>query len=480
MVATTTKLIANWVVHTGWNDYPERVRLNGRDLCFDGLGVMVAGRADEVGKQIVEYVSQTHGDGDFSIVATDIRTTSAGAALANGTLAHALDYDSAGGFGHPTAFVLPALLTLAQQRPTSGQALLEAFIAGCEVGQHLFAAGERAAPRFDQMEHGIHASGLFGRLAATVACAKLSGLDADQIATALGLVASTCSGLVRNFGTMVKPLHAGLAARDAILAVDLAARRWTACGSVIEGSLGLMDVFWGNEHVQLEQVAARLGRMYLSTVLSGIKAYPTCGHNHPAIEAIRKLKAQGSFRVDEIRRVLVTSPNHPREVLLYDAPQDGLEAKFSLRYNVAAALLWDDLGIDAFSAARVRDPRVTQLMQKVELHVDAGGTGSQPRRVTVEITLEDGRTLSSNATPAEVPGSSTRPFDERALKAKYRSSLERVYPPDVADEMATRCFQWTDIQDVNEVLRRLSAALPDQFRKVPAHPADSKESRLPG
>ena len=165
------------------------------------------------------------------------------------------DYDDFGGFGHPTVAIFPALLALGEHIGATGRDLLEAYVIGCELGLAL-----QHTTKYNQMQKGFHSTGVIGRLASAAACAKLLKLDEKQTTTALGIAGSMASGLIHNFGTMTKPLHAGLTCRDGVTAAQLAQRGLTSGDQILEHPFGFAATVLGQGIYNLDEMAENLGK----------------------------------------------------------------------------------------------------------------------------------------------------------------------------------------------------------------------------
>ena len=172
---------------------------------------------------------------------------------------------------HPTVAIFPALLAIGESIGASGQDLLEAYVIGCEVGLAI-----QHTTKYEQMQRGFHSTAVVGRLASTAACAKLLKLDQEQTITALGIAGSMSSGLIHNFGTMTKPLHAGMSCRDGVTAVQLAQRGLTSGDQVIEHPFGFAATVLGEGIYDLDQMADDLGQPFRIQDALIIKKYPCC------------------------------------------------------------------------------------------------------------------------------------------------------------------------------------------------------------
>lgn len=453
MAMKLTEELAAWVSSSSYDDLPAEAIDAASTVCFDCLGVSLAGSAQPTGRKIIEHVCASGEARESVVLGAGVRVSAASAALANGVLAHAMDFDSAGGFGHPAAVLLPALLSLAQRRPTSGRELLTAYVVGCEVGLALYYNGGGAAAAYSQLERGLHATPAFGRVAATAACANLRGLGREATIAALGIAASSVAGLVVNFGTDTKPLHAGAAARDAVIATELAERGWTAGRESLEHPLGLMRVLFGDAPLRAEAIVARLGKVFLSPLTYAIKRYPTCGFNIPVIESLAAIVAElGPAAPQQIERVELLVAEPRGEGLLFDAPQTALEAKFSARWSAAATVLGRQHRLLSTSDADVRRPELVELMERVVVRPAERDAARPAGLIPVRVHLRDGRVLERSTPPSAVEGACSRPLAREQLVAKFRRNAGLVVPTDRIDALVERWLELARLADVGEAV----------------------------
>ena len=309
------------------------------------------------------------------------------AALYFGTLAHAADFDdiSHPAYCHATALLLPALLVRGAALGVSGEALIRAHIVGIETLGQL---GRRLNTA--HYERGWHTTGTFGAIGASAALAFLENFSDAQMRGALGVSASLASGVRQNFGTMTKPLHAGLAARSAILATRLAEQDFTCAADAIEGKFGFFNVFGG---VAPASYAKPWGQPIESLTEAGIglKAYPCCAATHPAIDATRALRdlLKGSS-VEDIRSIRVGASRFAMQPLIYDIPTDGLEGKFSMRYCVAAAFIDGNVKIGTFAESQIKRAVTADLMKKIKVEIDPLVADDHEFAAIVDIELKSG------------------------------------------------------------------------------------------
>jgi 2-methylcitrate dehydratase PrpD len=233
---------------------PPGARLRAATALLDTVGVTLAGALEPASRAVQDVIAAEGGDA-CTVLGSALRSTAPGAALANGTAAHALDYDDMCfvSLAHPSAPLVPALLAAGELSGASGSAILDAYVMGFEVEARL---GRVMNPRHYQ--RGWHCTSTLGAIGAAAAASRVMGLDAGRTCHALAIAASEASGLKENFGTMVKPLHAGLAARDGVLAALLARSGLTASERALDGPQGFLQVM-DSERTGLDREIADLG-----------------------------------------------------------------------------------------------------------------------------------------------------------------------------------------------------------------------------
>src|SRR3954468_16668131 len=218
-----SELIADFVVGFDLKNAPPLAIERTRLAFTDTIGVMLAGSREHVAQIACEMVKQEGSAPAAGVVVQSFRASPQLAALANGVAAHAMDYDFSYIMGQPMAPIIPALLPLAEQTRATPSEVMAAFIVGFEVGSRMARANVTQS-----LAGGWHAVGTIGTTAAAAACARLLKLPAAQIPDAIGISASLAGGFSANFGTMTKPLHAGQAARNGMMAALLASRGFSA------------------------------------------------------------------------------------------------------------------------------------------------------------------------------------------------------------------------------------------------------------
>jgi 2-methylcitrate dehydratase PrpD len=414
-----TEQLAAFVVETVFADVPSHAYTRAKEAMLDGLGCALVGSPTPSGKLMMQYVRERSETPRAAVIGCGFKTSAPLAALANGTMAHALDFDDVNWSmsGHPTAPLLPAVLALGQEVHASGQAVLLAYTLGFEVETKI---GLGVNPCHYDL--GWHATSTLGTLGATAACAKLLRLDVEKTRMALGIAASTAAGLRQNFGTMTKPLHPGQAAMNGVTAAQLAQLGWTADANILEAPYGFCQLYAGPNQYNLDRIVKGLGNPFelLATGIA-IKQYPCCAFTHRALDALLALVQHHALGTDDVVAVECRVGRPTMEVLIHTRPQTGLEGKFSMQYCLAAALLDKRIGLLSFSDEKVRRPTAQQLFDRVAmtLHPEAQcyGTSGEELPVTVAVALKDGRSLSAQIEHPK--GHPANPLSAVALQDKF-------------------------------------------------------------
>lgn len=415
--------IADFIADLSFLDLPGRAVEVATDAITDALGVGLAGSQEPLAVPLLATQPCSPNGPGAPLLGTTLRASAADAALYNGAVIHALDYDdlSHPAYAHPSAHLVPVLLSLGVTDGVDGRHIVTAYVAGLEVEGRL-----GRALNMPHYLHGWHTTGTFGTLAAAAAAARLLDLDGSRVALALGIAASMASGLRSNFGTMTKPLHAGLAARNGVLAALLAREGFTASPNALDGEFGFLAAYQHGKRD--DSVWDDLGSSWEITSRYGlaIKPYPSCGATHPAIEAALAVRsALGDRAIESVR---VHTNSFSDKILVYSDPAEGLEAKFSMQYCVAAALATGEVGLSSFRDEAVRVRSVRDLLGKTEVSVstDPQVRDSSEFAATVTVTTGDGR--ESGRTVLVAKGKPERWLSGDELRRKFVECASTVLP----------------------------------------------------
>jgi len=391
----------------------------------DTVGVILAGAVEPAAK-IVQRVLEMEGvTGQSHILGSDHCCGPSSAALANGTAAHALDFDDMCWvtLAHPSTPLVAAGLAIGETVKASGRTLLDAYVVGFEVEAVLGAVMNPS-----HYEHGWHGTSTIGTIGAAATAARVLGLDAEGTTRALSIAASEASGLKENFGTMVKPLQGGLAARNGVLAALLAQEGFSASASAIDGTQGFL-VAMQSEKTDISAVIAGLGQRW--EILEGgitVKLYPSCAATHRTIGTLLDLRTELGLVPDAIESIEVFVDPVTPTVLIYDRPQTGLQGKFSLHYCAAAAVGFGGVDIETFEPAAMQTPSVVNLVSRVVMRSDenVGRDAAPLTQARIVVCLRDGQKIERSVDGAR--GYPKKPATTEELNQKFLRCAERAIP----------------------------------------------------
>ena len=347
-------------------------------------------------------------------LASGRRATVRAAALINGAASHAVEFDDIwrDAVYHPGAPVIAAALATAQAQDASGERFLRGVIVGYEISTRI---GETVMPSHYKYWHTTGTVGCFG---AAAAAATLLGCNRDQFMNALGTVGTFAAGLQQAFRSeaMSKPLHAGRAAEAGVLAALSAAKGVTGVHDMLEGEVGFGAAMSVNP--DWTQATRGLGTDYNITHVT-FKNHGCCGHNFAALDAVLALKHQHGFTHQDVRKVRIATYKGGLDIVDNPRPEGDYQAKFSIQYTVAHALVHGSVRLNAFGPDRLGDPELRALMQRIECVADAELSRAFPRQraARVEIELADGRQL-AHFQPTR-KGDPEMPLTDGELNEKY-------------------------------------------------------------
>ena len=356
-----TETLARWIANTKYEDIPQGAIEQAKKSILDYIGTATYGTTSELGKIILEFTREQGGNPQARVIGTNIRTSSTAAAFANGTNGHSEDFDDLGGCGgHPSTVLSPTVLALADELHLSGREVLTAWVVGYEIGTRLSAN--------NHTDRDWHPTAIYGTIAAAAAASKALGLDAEKCRMAIGIAGSEAGGLRRNFGTMTKPFHPGQASRNGVIAAKLAAKGFTSDPDIIEGRQGYADNF-GGAKCNVPQMTKFLGKVYyLEEEGTRIKPWPCCGGNHQTLTNFLPFAKEKKLKADDVALIEHIGPNIPcTGALLRTEVKKGLEGKFSLAYNISAALIDGKVDYGTFTNERAAKGDLQAFMKRVKL-----------------------------------------------------------------------------------------------------------------
>ncbi|MEF8908312.1 MAG: MmgE/PrpD family protein [Haloarculaceae archaeon] len=432
--------LGDFVASLEYGDLPEGAVDTVVRAVVDTVGVTLAGTTADAGRRAAtaEGVDpDAAAVGALLGVGGDHRPEAG--ALRVGTASHALDYDDLSWAmdGHPSVALVPGLLALAPEADASGRDLITAYAAGFETA---CAVAEPVSP--EHYEAGWHATATFGTFGAAAAAANLLGLDAPTTTRCLNVAASMPAGLKRNFGSMTKPLHAGLCARSGVTAARLAREGVTADPRAVTGDKGFWDLY-GPEDAGDFSVGER---WRLREAGIHVKAYPCCYFTHSAIAAAAELGE--AVDPEAVESVSVTASQGAADALHHADPETGLEAKFSMEYTVASGLVRDRVGLETFEPEAIGHPAVQRVRERVDFAVDER-MPYDSHGATVRVETADG---TRERTRTDPPGTHDDPLSEERFRAKFEECAGRVLDDEETTDLYETLSALSEVDDLADVL----------------------------
>jgi len=462
--AAATVAISALVAGLRLDDVPRSVIEKAKGSILDALGVTLAGAATEPVTVLRDYAAEIGRGGPATVIGSPLHLAPPLAALVNGTAGHVDDFDDTlrssvtvldKGSIHPTVPIFSAVLAVGEAKGIAGWDALAAYVAGVEaVSRIADALGDR------HFRSGFHNTATCGALGAAVAAARALGLPLERIATALGIAASGAAGLRDNFGTMMKPFHEGAAARTGVMAAELAARGFSASGTILEASRGFFSAYGdGYDPAWLDRP---LGDPWVfDSPGVWIKPYPSGMRTHPGMSAMASLRAEHGLVPADVASIRVRTNQSVHNTLLHHRPATGLQGKFSMEYCLAAVLAEGRASLDAFTDAEVGRADLQDLLRRVDYTAydaaEAKAGGYNNVTTLLELRLRDGRTLNARADACK--GSSDDPMTYAEIAAKVTdAAVFRGWRPDRMVALAETVSRLETLDDIRALGRLLRIA----------------------
>jgi len=445
-----------------YRDITAEVVAIARRCILDGLGLYVAGSAEESVRILIAEALETGGREEALLLgAGDRKVPAAMAARVLGTAGHAHDWDDTqvsrdprhqyGLLTHPTVAPLTAALVMSQRRgEVTGEEFVTAFLSGFEVESKI---SEWMLP--DHYQRGFHSSGTVGTIGACVAAAKLLGLRGRELAHALGIAASFAAGIRANFGTMTKPLHMGRAAENGVTAATLAACGYTADPAALDGPWGFFSVLGGG--VSEEKLGQGFGRTW-SIVDPGvsIKPYPSGILTHQAMDAMLALVVEHDLRPDDVDRIMFYAGNNILKPIRYAKASNHLEAKFCMPALLAMMILRRKAGRREFEDGFIRSPEMQTMQGRITTRLDPeiDALGTDRIRSSIELTTRSGEVLVRWA-DERYRGGPDNPLSDAELERKVTSCTEGLLDEQRRERLIAVAWKVETLTDASLLARLL-------------------------
>jgi 2-methylcitrate dehydratase PrpD len=439
---TVARRLAQFVSSLSPSDLPEDVRQRARLLILDSLGIAWAAATEPWAKELLDAISELE-PGGLAVMGSAARAGATGAAFLDGLLVHGLDFDDTaqGAIAHTSATALPAALVAASRRGRSGDDFLLAYVVAVEVTARV---GQAAGGRLHGA--GFHPTSIAGTFGAALAAGKLEGLDTDGLTRAQGIAGSQAAGLLQflDDGSTVKRAHAGFAASAGLRSAALAAAGLSGPPAVYEGRYGLFATHLPSEPVDEASITADLGEHWAVSSVA-VKPFPTCHFTHAFIDAALWLREHEGVDPEQI--VAIEAKIHPTPGAMVCEPWEAkvrpttdYDARFSLPFAVAVALVRGRLGLAELEPSARSDPVVVDLASRVRVGPDPKSAFPDYFSGELLLTLSDGRVVHRREQLNR--GSDRRPLSETEIRAKFRGNValaveRRGLRPTVGERLET-------------------------------------------
>jgi len=435
-MTTIQEQMAAFIFDTNHEALPAEA-LDMARLCFlDWLGSVYAGKGSRPAMAMLLVAKSLGGNPEATLLSDASRSSAHMAALVNAAASHVVEMDDLhkASILHPAAPVIPAALAMAEREGASGREFLAAIVVGYEVAIRV---GEAMGPSHYQFWHTTGTCGTFG---AAAAVAKILGLSKPEVAMALGSAGTQAAGLWEflSDGAMSKQLHPAKAAADGLLTALLAEQGFTAATRIFEGEKGFCRAM--AEEFDLSRLTQGLGSTPPRILSTSFKAHAACYHIHSAIDAVLEIRRKHSLQPMDVERVQIALYPAALDLLERVKPKDPYAAKFSIPFCVATALVYGQVGLSAFTADRLEDPKIRGIIRRISLVRDAELGKVYPDRwpAVVEIRTRVGQT---HAARVDFPkGDPKNPMSQEELVAKFHNLATPALTEDQRKRIVDACL----------------------------------------
>jgi 2-methylcitrate dehydratase PrpD len=433
--------LATWALDFRASDTPDDLRNDARYRVLDVLGNIIAGSREPLGQAMLRAAPGFGAGDEARLLPSGMPVPGATAALVNGTLGHALDYDDTHNatLVHPSVPVVVTALALGPRVGLDGDDLLAAVVAGNEVFCRLGMVAPMAFHR-----NGLHPTSVLGPPVTALVAAKVLGLQAREAVNAVGISGSQASGILESFadGTWIKTMHPGWAAHGGVMAATLAAAGFTGPATVLEGRFGIFrSHVQGADEFDLDAMTRDLGRHWEARECS-LKPY-ACAHViHPYIDLALALHREGIRPEDVVRIRAPIQPRYipvvgePREIKI--APRTPTHARASLLYCIAAALHRGRLDLASFSPDAIAEPAILSLAAKSVVEEDRTETSPGQFRGELQVEMADGAIL--HRAQEHNRGSVAIPLAHEEIVGKFRENAKGSLTDRSAERVVETCM----------------------------------------
>jgi 2-methylcitrate dehydratase PrpD len=448
--ASVTEQVAEWIVKADYDDIPTVAIERLRNVVLDSFGNQFAGMSVSTGRILSEWVRAQGGAPVSTVTGAGFKTTPSLATLVNGAASHALENDDIATFSsHPNSPLTAAALALGEKLDASGRDFALAWLVGWEItGQTMRPV---MGPRGNELiNRGWFNQGFQETLGVAALAAKLFKLDVPQTRMAIGHAASAMAGMMKNRGSDTKGFTAGSAAMHGVIAGELMAMGFTANDDILDGEIGVARML-GLEQGDAEKILDGLGSWDMATRGSTLRLHACCGAAHWSMDAMQHILRRRPTQPEEVDSIDVEINDFLVDMVPYHSPQTGLEAKYSLEYDLAAITLDGRAGIHQYTDAAVQRPEARMLMERVTTVPTSGGAlGSR-----VVLKLKNGEELEETVDRAH--GNPADPLTTEEILGKFHECAATLVPEEQRNRVVALCGRLETLENVHELADAMGA-----------------------
>lgn len=424
---TVAEVVSKFALDLTYDTMSPDLRHMTKRFILDNIGCMLGGGREESSREIVNVAKILGGEPQSTVIGFRFKTSFVSAAMTNATVGHSLELDDDHRVGtqHPGIEVVPTALAVAEYTGASGEEVIAAVCAGCEVAIRV---GE--AFLGDAYYQGFHPTGTCGVFGAAVAAGKLLKLTLPQMVNALGIAGSQSSGLRewKASGAWTKRYQAGHANFAGAMAAIMAKQGYTGPWTVFEGTYGVLRAYSYQLHYDANVIIDKLGEKF-EMVDTSIKPHACCRFAQPLVDAALKVVKEHDLWPKDIKSVKIGTGKNTLIALTEPHerkwnPQTGVDAQFSLPFSVAVAITRRVALAEEFTEKYFKDPEILSFMERIEGYLSPEVEACWPESYPAIATIEtyDGHTYTDKV---DFPkGDPENPVTDEELENKFRYLTE--------------------------------------------------------
>ncbi len=447
------EVLAEFLVNTEYNDIPRETVERVKDFTLDVIGCIIGSSQQPQIKALTNVLTEEGGNAHSTVFAHGFKTSSMNAALFNGTMGHAFDFDDdhREGTMHPSVAVFPAVFAIGEKRGATGSEFLRSFILGLEV---MIRLGESFLGK--SYYQGFHPTGTCGVFGAASACSVIMGLNLLRTKYALGIAGSFAAGTQEctGEGAWQKPLQAGHPAMGGVLAGLLAEQDYIGTGTVFDGPNGLIRAFSFKDQYDYSRITDTLGKKW-EMFDTSIKVHACCRFSGPVTDCALDLYGQG-VRSKDIKKIIAKVGDFTVKMLCNPEerkrkPVTHVDAQFSLPWAIAVAICKNRSGISEFRGDVLQDPEVLVLAQKVTWEFDPAAEAMYPKAypATLIAEMNNGSTFTAHV---DFPkGDPENPATKEEILEKFNSLTEKFFNQKRRKQIIETVSRFDKISDISEL-----------------------------